>query len=218
MLTSDPKLPQFSVEELQQQFVLARYWLRFQERFYQLWRSLADELLDRATGPTSSTDEAVARFDGATGKILQDSKLFVKDDGRVYGTALHNNAGAVTGTTNQYVASGTYTPSLTNVTNLDSTTANACQWMRVGNVVTVSGSVAINATDGAAEVNFRMSLPIASAFTAAEQCGGVARGTGVTAVALRIAANAANDEAEFRGDPAASTSVTAHFTFTYLVL
>lgn len=33
------------------------------------------------TGPASSTDNAVARFSGTTGKILQDSALVVEDDG-----------------------------------------------------------------------------------------------------------------------------------------
>ncbi len=42
---------------------------------------------------------------------------------RLYGTAIHNNAEAITGTTNQYIASGTYTPTLSNTTNVDASTA-----------------------------------------------------------------------------------------------
>src|SRR5438552_1367658 len=37
--------------------------------------------------------------------------------------------------------SGSYTPRLTNVANLSASTAYTCQWMRVGNTVTVSGKV-----------------------------------------------------------------------------
>src|SRR6185369_11101538 len=82
-------------------------------------------------------------------------------DGRVYGTALHNNASVVTGTTNQYIASGTYTPTLTNGTNVAASTARKCQWIRVGNVVLVSGQLDVDTTStGASELG--ISLPIAS--------------------------------------------------------
>ena len=33
------------------------------------------------TGPSSSTDKAIARYDGTTGKIIQDSKTLVQDSG-----------------------------------------------------------------------------------------------------------------------------------------
>src|SRR5688500_4743620 len=36
------------------------------------------------------------------------------------------------------LTSGTYTPTLTNTTNLDGSTAYECQYLRVGNTVTVS--------------------------------------------------------------------------------
>lgn len=42
------------------------------------------------TGPASSTDNAVARFNGTTGKIIQNSALVVTDDGQVKATG--NNA------------------------------------------------------------------------------------------------------------------------------
>lgn len=42
------------------------------------------------TGPASSTDNAVARFDGATGKLLQNSVLLVGDTGNVTGLGTLN--------------------------------------------------------------------------------------------------------------------------------
>lgn len=81
--------------------------------------------------------------------------------GRLSGKGLHNNATAPTGTTNQYIASGTYTPTLTNVQNFSAITALTSQWMRVGNVVTVSGS--FNAIAAASvTVVMGISLPIPS--------------------------------------------------------
>ncbi len=97
----------------------------------------------------------------------------VTSDGRLYGTALHNNAGAVTGTTNQYMASGTYTPTLTNTTNIAaSSITTAWQWIRVGNVVTVSGHANADPTTASTASTLGISLPIASNFAAAGNAGG----------------------------------------------
>lgn len=217
MISGDPRLPQFLPDERESDALGQAFWARFQSRFYTLWRELASSLAQMVRAPESSVDTQVARFDGTSGRVLTGSDVYVTDDGRLYGAALHNNAGAVTGTTNQYVASGTYTPSLTNVTNLTSTTAYLCQWLRVGNVVTVSGRVDIDAVDGALAVTFRMSLPIASNFTATNHCGGVGRSGGVTGAELSISANTANDAALFDGNPGSANAENVYFSFTYLI-
>jgi hypothetical protein len=54
-----------------------------------------------------------------------------------YGTSVHNNAGAVTGATNQYFCSGSYTPIITNSVNTSAQTSFISYWSRIGNVVTV---------------------------------------------------------------------------------
>lgn len=40
-------------------------------------------------GPGSSTDNAIARFDGTTGKIIQNSSATIDDNGRIQGTFIH---------------------------------------------------------------------------------------------------------------------------------
>jgi hypothetical protein len=35
------------------------------------------------TGPTTSTDKAIARWNGTTGNVIQDSKTFVQDGGGI---------------------------------------------------------------------------------------------------------------------------------------
>lgn len=97
--------------------------------------------------------------------------LKVASDGRVYGDKLHNT-GTVTGTTNQYIASGTYTPTLSNVFNVASSTAFSCQWVRVGNVVTVSGRVDFSVTTILIDTALNLTIPIASALTADGQLTG----------------------------------------------
>jgi hypothetical protein len=47
--------------------------------------SIQTQLNDRVVGPASSTDEAIARFDLATGKLLQNSVVTVSDAGVVSG-------------------------------------------------------------------------------------------------------------------------------------
>lgn len=217
MISSNPKLPQFGPGDAED-FVARTFWVRFQERFYALWRELTTSIEKLVQGPSTSTDNQVVRFDGTSGKLVQGSDVYVTDDGRLYGTALHNNAGAVTGTTNQYVASGTYTPTYTIGTGLDSITASACQWLRVGNVVTVSGFAQLNATTANALVQFRATLPIASAFTSSIQLGGVAAEGDVGGGVFRIAADDAEDKALFSGEMSTANTDNISFSFTYLVL
>jgi hypothetical protein len=147
-------------------------------------------------------------------------RIGITSDGRVYGTALHNNAGAVTGTTNQYLASGTYTPTLTNGSNVTGSTAYLCQWMRVGNVVTVSGLVGIDPTSAFLTTVLDISLPIASDFTDSQNLGGVAaRMPGGGPLSAGTTADTTNNTAELNvildGD---ALSFSWSFTFTYVVL
>lgn len=177
-----------------------------------------------ASGDSPAEGDDFFRAHGAFIRQIHDGDLtdYVKvtSDGRLYGTALHNNAGAVTGTTNQYIASGTYTPSLTNTTNVAASSANTCQWMRVGNVVTVSGSLSIDPTAASTVTELDLSLPIASAMTSATHLAGSAvRSSSVAAVPAQVLANPTADTAQisyFNDTDVANR--TWRFTFTYVVL
>lgn len=158
-------------------------------------------------GPSTATDFQLRTADTA--------RVVITSDGRLYGSALHN-VGTVTGTANQYIASGTYTPTLTAVTNVAASTSAACQWMRVGNVVTVSGSVSVTAT-AAGVANLAISLPIASALTLATQLGGTAAQVNGTAPA-EIFADATNDRADARWTAVTAAAQRFSFSFTYVVL
>ena len=148
------------------------------------------------------------------------TKLTLTSDGRLFGSALHNNAGAVTGTTNQYVASGTYTPTVTAVANCTATSSGICNWIRVGNVVTVSGVVAIDPTVAATFTSVGISLPIASNFaTNASECSGVAANANNAGYCGAITADFANDRAQLDSTIGADVSNQAwSFSFTYVVL
>jgi hypothetical protein len=116
------------------------------------------------------------------------------------------------------LTSGTYTPTLTDVTNITSSTAYACQYLRVGSVVTVSGRVDVDVT-GAGAVELGLSLPIASNYSAVNQCGGNASTSTGSDVGAAILADATNDRASFQW-VSADSGVTRdwYFSFTYLIV
>lgn len=115
------------------------------------------------------------------------------------------------------IFSGTYTPSLTPVTNIGSSAAVSCQYMRVGNVVSVSGHVYLGpAATGPALIG--VTLPIPSNFTIPSQLGGTFAASGVDENPGSIYADTANDLAVF-DIQAKQTAVAAYtFHFTYVVL
>jgi hypothetical protein len=116
------------------------------------------------------------------------------------------------------VFSGTYTPTLTNATNVTSSTAQVCQYMRVGNVVTVSGQVTIQST-ASGNTALGMSIPVASNFTQGRQASGfVQDGANGGTITGAIIADTTNDRLEIRYVAAAGVSTIFVINFTYLVL
>lgn len=142
-------------------------------------------------------------------------------DGQFVGRPVGGALGAVTKAQGQAmldIASGTYTPTLTNETNIDASTAFACQWMRVGNVVTVSGKVQIDATTVAVLTQLGLSLPVASAFTASEQCSGTGTSSDDPAEAVGVLADTVNDRARLEWICGFTANRTFHFIFMYSII
>lgn len=169
--------------------------------------------LDNTAG---SEDSDLSVYTQAAGATLAERFVFT-NDGRIYAKGIHNNAGAVTGATNQYIASGTYTPTLTNTTNISASTPRLCSWIRVGNVVTVGGQLDIDPT-ALGDTLLGISLPIASALTTAYQLGGSGSSTAIVNESYGIEADAANDRASMKNKAVDLTNHTVAFTFTYEVL
>lgn len=147
-------------------------------------------------------------------------KLFT--DGRVSFNGLHNN-GTVAGTAEQFLASGSYTPSLTPSTNVSATSSGHGQWTRLGNVVTVSGNINVTCTAATTFSAVQISLPIASTFGDTTKCSG----TGVrkapttsTFVSAAVIGQNSNNTAqmEWYNDADTGSSREWRFTFTYEVL
>ena len=144
---------------------------------------------------TVSTNNIYVNTGIIVGAASSDALIF-DSSGRFYGAALHNNASGVTGSTNQYVASGKYSPTLSSIANLDGATTYQAQWLRVGNVVSVSGKTDVNPTLTATVTRLGFTLPIASALVNEEDCAGSAAASGIAGQSAAIRAEPTNDQSE----------------------
>ena len=118
------------------------------------------------------------------------------------------------------LAAGTYTPTLTGVLNVSSSTAFECQYMRVGNVVTVSGKIGVTPTANNTQTIIGISLPVASNFSSDTQAGGTAytKANASAGHGASIYADATNNRAEMDFFETVGASDTFAFTFTYEVI
>jgi hypothetical protein len=114
------------------------------------------------------------------------------------------------------IVSGVYTPELENLTNLDSSTARQCQWLRVGPLVTVYGQVDVNPTAIAA-TQLKMSLPLPSTFDTAFDCNGLLVEQGSPGVVGTIVREASTTHALLSWTPTHANSRTLIFHFSYLI-
>ena len=120
--------------------------------------------------------------------------------------------------TKGFSEAGTYTPTLTNVANLDASTAFLCRYTRTGDIVTVSGLVGVNPTLTATVTTLNLSLPISSGLTAVSQLSGVSFSPEVSGMGAAFFGDVTNDRAvmEFVSNDIGSRAM--YFIFTYQVL
>ena len=111
---------------------------------------------------------------------------------------------------------GTYTPTLTNTTNVAaSTVTGPFLYMRAGNIVSVTGNISIDPTLAAPTLTeLSISLPIASNFSAATDASG-GGGAQSTNTVGSFVASAANDNVvlSFQATNAANTSWRVWFMY-----
>jgi hypothetical protein len=114
------------------------------------------------------------------------------------------------------IVSGTYTPTLTNVTNITASVLNQdFLYTRLGNIVTVYGSVQIQAT-AAGVVQLDFTIPVASNFTTSYDLHGNATSPGLTPGS--VIAEATNNRASLYIAYAAPGNVFWRIVFGYQVL
>ena len=116
-------------------------------------------------------------------------------------------------------SSGTWVPTLTNVANIDASTAFTCQFLRLDRCVVCSGKADIDPTVGGGTLTrMRMSLPVApAAFTATEQAGGAGAATTVAGEVAPIRAGVAFTSVEWRWNTINAANASYPFWFMYFL-
>jgi hypothetical protein len=141
-----------------------------------------------------------------------------------FGLATATDSGLVNpyNTSNGVVYAGTYTPMLTNGTNVSANSAFSCQYLRVGNIVTVSGQCNITTTSATNTRSvFFVSLPIASNLASVRDLSGtfIRLATSGTANSPGIIyADTVNDRAEVAFNSTEAASNGCGFTFQYQII
>jgi hypothetical protein len=115
------------------------------------------------------------------------------------------------------VSSGTYTPSLTNTTNIASSTAHEFQYMRVGATVTVSGQVTVNASVANSATVLELTIPISSALANDHELAGTGCGITTNNRVMAVQAQTTNDRAYISWQPAATGDIIYSIHFTYQI-
>lgn len=112
------------------------------------------------------------------------------------------------------IATGSYTPTLTNVTNLDASTASSTRYRRTVDGARVWGQVMMDPTAAGAVV-LEMTLPIAATLSTRRTLTGIALPSAGGSPIVAITANTSNNTAEFQWTAALTTNQTFYFGFDY---
>lgn len=169
-----------------------------------------------------------AKTDGADTSLVQPSNWNAEHNITLAASTILGRISSGTGTVEELSAAdvlallgvgyGVYLPTLTNTTNVASSAAYSCQYIKVGNIVTVTGQVDITPT-AAAYTELGISLPIASNLAGINECAGTAspaaNATGYEPGAIN--SDTVNDRAKLSTMMPATTTRGWFFTFTYRV-
>lgn len=115
--------------------------------------------------------------------------------------------------------SGTYSPTLVNGANVAASTTAMCSWIRVGNIVTVTGRVQADPTTAAGTLTeLDVPLPVASNISGSTNLHGVAtHHVGTTGSSGFVYGNTTNNRATVRWAANSAAFGSLAFTFNYLV-
>lgn len=170
---------------------------------------------------TSTAGTAPLKFTSGTNLATPENGAIEYDGTNYYATSGGTRKTILTSATATAVESGTYTPTFTGVANITSiSAATVCQYIRVGNVVTVSGFIQLTHTTNSAQTSVRISLPIASNFGGVNECAGTATERSWEYNPAALSADVVNDAAimEFRPTGSAGSTTDYMFTFTYRII
>jgi hypothetical protein len=154
-------------------------------------------------GPASSTDNAIARFDSTTGKLIQNSVVIVDDAGTITGVA------ALAATTASITSANAGTAVITTgtVTNLTSTSASIAS-MNAGVALLTTATVTTLTATGASIASANAgNLQVTGASVASANIG--------TLIATNVSATSINDQYGYVRDvPQSGSNKTTTYTLS----
>jgi hypothetical protein len=113
--------------------------------------------------------------------------------------------------------SGTYTVTITPVSNCTTTGTTTGHWIRIGNQVTVNIATNLNLTTGATLVEYTMSLPIASTISIPGDVSGLGETITATTGGMGITGNTSTHTADAQFTPVSSGATNIYIQFTYTI-
>jgi hypothetical protein len=131
------------------------------------------------------------------------------------GNVLQSDGTNWTSVTPTIVLSGTFTPSPTNDVNLDAFTAYECQYLRVGDVVNVSGKISLDASSSATTTSIELDLPFVSTFTNDREAAGTGWSSEITGAGFQISSvgSLTTVKISFISLDAATHEYSYHYTY-----
>jgi hypothetical protein len=112
------------------------------------------------------------------------------------------------------------TPTATNDANVDASTTQEERYMRIGDIVFVSGTVQVDATASNTTTTLFLDFPIASSITDQTMASGLITAqttTGTVGVGY-IIASVANDNAILNLTPSGTGNITYSYSYSYRVI
>lgn len=160
--------------------------------------------------------EGVATGDLYLMRTVSGTQSTVLQIARATGAATFSGTLGINGVSDN-IKSGTYTPTLSSIYNVASSTAFVCQYMRVGNVVTVSGVINVTATATNTWTRISMTLPISSNFDFSYRAGGGGGANSTNNVCV-ILAGASTSVVYLDAYPNSTNSLSYYFSYTYQII
>lgn len=154
---------------------------------------------------------------GVSAGTLLSSTLLVSGASTFNNTTQFNGNMTFNGNPSGTIEGGTYTPTLTNTTNVAASTSAQCNYMRIGNQVTVSGRISIDPTAAVATL-LEISLPIVSNIGSNTDIGGCANSGTVASMSAAIDGNTTNDTANLSFIATDLSNRAWSFIFMYEVI
>jgi len=184
------------------------------DRPYSDTNPIMDSTAAQGTSPNVSrqdhvhpSDTTKANLSGATftGGVSATTGLTVKS--------------VATGSNDGNVVSGTYTPTSSGLINCNTVIPGVHNWLRVGNIVTVSGNVTVSATAAPQVAYFYLSTPVNSAFTTLyEGNGGGTVNTGSNFYTPIVGVGSVSNTILLGWYPVSTSAVVIRYTMTYRVI